>query len=212
MSRHTVSHRAVSRFRLSPSSPPDRGVLKTHVSTELAIRVTAGRHSRLARVTPCRPLSRLALLVWLTIVGVVCWPSTGSDAALLGCEISTAAVPFGNYNVFSSNDTDQTGSVSYNCFLAVSVNVRINLSRGSAPTFSPRQMKNGSNTLNYNLFRDAGRGTVWGDGTSGTSFFQVSVLPLLGTSGTVTVFGRVFAQQDAAIGSYSDSVVATVVF
>ena len=73
-------------------------------------------------------------------------------------------------------------------------------------------MASGSNTLNYNLYRDAARTTIWGDGSGGTSFFQVSVLPLLPTSGTVTVYGRIPALQDAHTGSYSDSIVATITF
>ncbi len=146
-------------------------------------------------------------------LGMLMWWAPTPRAALLGCEIDASTVVFGNYSVYDTNPTDSmSGSVTYECFLALAVTIRINLSRGSAPSFSPRQMTSGANTLNYNLYRDAGRSTVWGDGTGGTSFFQVSIPLLALRSSTVTVFGRIPALQDAAVGPYTDTVVATVVF
>jgi spore coat protein U-like protein len=145
-------------------------------------------------------------------VGLVVLWAPGSHAQLFGCDISTNAVPFGTYNVFASSPTDSTGSVSYSCFLALSLNVRIYLGTGGAGGFSPRRMSSGGHTLNYNLFRDAARSTVWEDGSGTTSYHQVSILALVASAGTVTIYGRVPALQDVNIGSYTDDVVASIVF
>src|SRR5262245_27141549 len=125
-----------------------------------------------------------------------------AHSAAADCTISTTSVNFGSYDVFAVSPADSTGSVTYRC--TNHPNVTIVLSKGSSTTFSPRTLKNGSNALNYNLYLDAARITVWGDGTSSTSVYSSSSV----SNGniTVTVYGRVPAAQDAGSGSYSDSV------
>lgn len=61
-------------------------------------------------------------------------------------------------------------------------------------------MKSGANVLNYNLYTPAAHTTVWGDGTAGTGTFsggpyKKAAMPVL-----VTVYGPVFALQNAATG------------
>jgi spore coat protein U-like protein len=126
----------------------------------------------------------------------------------VNCTISATGVAFGSYSVFAASPTDSTGTVSFSCTLAVAVTVQ--LSKGSASTFSPRTLKLGAQALNYNLYLDSTHSTIWGDGTGGTSVYSQSVGALV--SQNVTVYGRVPALQNATIGSYSDSVTATIVF
>jgi spore coat protein U-like protein len=91
------------------------------------------------------------------------------------------------------------------------------LSPGVAGNFSPRRLAAGSARLDYNLFRDAGRTQVWGNGTSGSFLVtgNLRVGPGQG-NGTRTnahdIFGRVPAQQDAAAGAYADTIVVTLTF
>ncbi|KCZ59657.1 hypothetical protein HY30_13710 [Hyphomonas chukchiensis] len=70
-------------------------------------------------------------------------------------------------------------------------------------------MTDGSNTLSYNLYTNSGYGTVWGDGTGGSS-------DVTGTgSGSVqdlTVYGRMPAGQGEPAGDYSDTVTATITY
>lgn len=122
------------------------------------------------------------------------------------CSFQTVTpVNFGAYNPLSSANDDANGQLRVRCTPSASFVVR--LSKGSSSTFNPRTLKNGSQTLNYNLFRNAARTEIWGDGTGGT--FTVSGS---GTNVNITVRGRVPGSQDVSVGSYSDTIVATVTF
>jgi spore coat protein U-like protein len=120
--------------------------------------------------------------------------------------ITTNGVAFGTYDPFSATPLDAAGSISFLCLPATSAVVT--LSRGSAPTFVPRQMRQGAEVLQYNLYRDASRTVIWGDGTGGTSSYGSGLVLYQ----SVSVYGRVFPRQNAAAGSYSDSVLVTVNF
>lgn len=144
----------------------------------------------------------------LALVTLLLAPAAAREAQAQNCSITATPVVFGNYNVFTPTPLDSTGSVSVQCILALLV--RVHLSRGSSPTFLPRTMLSGGNVLQYNLHLNSPTGSVWGDNTSGTS--QHSQLASVLFPTVVTVFGRIPAQQDAAIGSYTDTVVATVIF
>ena len=129
------------------------------------------------------------------------------------CTFSTVVgVAFGSYSVFAPSPLDSTGSFTYLCTgVGGSDTITINLSRGSASTFAPRQMLRLGTALTYNLYTDASRSTVWGDGTGGTSHYG-PVTPPEGTGVTVQVYGRLFAGQSVPAGSYGDTVVVTVLF
>jgi spore coat protein U-like protein len=63
--------------------------------------------------------------------------------------------------------------------------------------------------INYQLYRNAGRSEVWGDGNSGT-------VTVAGTGNgapqAATIYGRVPAQITPNPGSYADQVVVTVTY
>jgi spore coat protein U-like protein len=88
--------------------------------------------------------------------------------------------------------------------------ITISLSTGSSGNYGARTMLFGANTLNYNLYMDAARTTVWGDHTSGTSNYGpvfLAILPI-----TLQIYGRIPARQNAKAGSYTDTVVVTMLF
>jgi spore coat protein U-like protein len=90
--------------------------------------------------------------------------------------------------------------------------LRITLTAGGSGAFAQRRMSNGSNTLNYNLYTTAARTTIWGDGTSGTSFLNPANSNGLTQPGvtTMVVYGTVPAQALPATGTYQDSITATL--
>jgi spore coat protein U-like protein len=125
------------------------------------------------------------------------------------CTVSTTSVSFGSYDVFASTPTDSTGTVSFTCTGNVDVTVR--LSKGGSSTFNPRTMNGGNDTLNYNLYKDAARTTVWGDGTGSTSTYTQLGVPN-NTAQNLTIYGRIPAAQDVRAGTYTDSVTVTIDF
>lgn len=127
--------------------------------------------------------------------------------ALADCTISLGSLAFGGYDVFTTLANDSLAQVSYSCS-APAVSPTISISKGNAPTFSPRRLTNGIDALSYNLFLDAARTIVWGDGTGGTSTFAAS----MGTNLVANIHGRIFARQNLPVGQYTDSLVVTIIF
>lgn len=130
-------------------------------------------------------------------------------SAMAACIISTTAVSFGTYDVFSPTPRDSTGSVVYRC--GTDANITISLDRGGAPSFNPRRMLKGTEALDYNLYQDAARTTIWGDGTGGTQAY-FSANPPNNKDVTVTIHGRIPAGQDVGAGAYTNTVTAIVNF
>jgi spore coat protein U-like protein len=133
-----------------------------------------------------------------------------SDASAQSCTISSTSVNFGNYNVFDGSALDSTGSITYRCNSRAS-NITVALTRGGSSTFNPRRMFKGAEVLTYNLFQNAARTSVWGDGTSGTAVYS-RANPPNNSNVNLTVYGRVPAGQDVSAGTFSDTVTAIINF
>ena len=88
----------------------------------------------------------------------------------------------------------------------------IQLSKGTSSTYAPRVLTNGGSTLAYNLYTSNARNQVWGDGTGGSQTVTSNFIALLSLDQTTTVYGRIPAGQNVPPGSYSDTVLVTVIF
>ena len=66
-----------------------------------------------------------------------------------------------------------------------------------------------SEYLTYELYKEAGRATIWGD--TATTGLDIPAAPNQ-TPRDFPVYGRVAQAQEAAVGAYTDTVVATVNF
>jgi spore coat protein U-like protein len=131
--------------------------------------------------------------------------------AAIKCTITTVGVAFGFYDVFSSAPLDSAGSVSIRCVgLGTGIDpISISLSTGGSGSFQPRTLIRGSDRMSYNLYLDAGRSQIWGDGTGGSlRYASVSNSQPV----TLTIFGRIPPGQDVSAGTYSDTIVVTVNF
>ncbi|HZZ92374.1 MAG TPA: spore coat U domain-containing protein [Usitatibacter sp.] len=125
-------------------------------------------------------------------------------SAAAQCNVGAQGVAFGTYDVFSSQGVDSTGNIAVTC--DVSTPYAIAMSPGQG-TYALRSMASGTYRLGYNLFTDASRATVWGDGTGGSSTVSGST-----AAANYTVFGRIPARQNAHVGAYADSVTITLTF
>jgi spore coat protein U-like protein len=131
--------------------------------------------------------------------------------AAIKCSVTTVGVAFGFYDVFSSAPLDSAGSVTIRCSgLGTGVDpISVALSTGGSGSFQPRTLFRGSDRMSYNLYLDAGRSQIWGDGTGGSlRYASVSNNQPV----TLTIFGRIPPGQDVSAGTYSDTIVVTVNF
>lgn len=140
--------------------------------------------------------------------------------AVITCSVTAGSVAFGAYDPLSGGNRDSTGSVTVECtrslFSAFTVNYEVRLNAGNRGSFTPRAMNAGADTLEYNLYTDPTRTTIWGDGSSGTVSQSGSlswVLFQFGTkTQTFTTYGRIFGAQFVPAGTYSDTITVTVLY
>jgi spore coat protein U-like protein len=69
----------------------------------------------------------------------------------------------------------------------------------------------GSQRLNYNIYLDATRRTIWGNGAGITQVY-IDTNPPNATPVIVPAFGRIFARQNVESGQYADSVHTVILF
>lgn len=122
--------------------------------------------------------------------------------------ISISNISFANYNVFSAlPNTGGIGSLSLKCDDEKHTFYEVALSTGQSNNYATRFMKSGVNKLNYNLYTNASRTVVWGNGTGGSGILK------LGEHNTLlAIYGLIPGGQDAATGLYTDSIIASVDF
>lgn len=137
-----------------------------------------------------------------------------SQGALSACSASAVATSFGAYDPFSASPVDSAGSVTVTCqfLIGVLVNYTIQLSTGAGGGYSPRSLSGPGYQLDYNLYTNAGRTNVWGNGSGGTATVSDGYLItlLVPFVRNYTVYGRIPAGQNVAPGGYSDTIIVTV--
>lgn len=123
------------------------------------------------------------------------------------CTVSTSAVAFGNVDPLGG-DVDATGGLSVTCSNGTAWAASAGSGGGSGATLAVRRMTFGANTLQYALYTNAGRTTLWGDGSASTATITGTGT---GTAQSSTVYGRVpSGQVTAPPGGYADTVAVTV--
>lgn len=153
-----------------------------------------------------------------TIASFLFAPSAAQAAcnplSLCICAVSASGMSFGNYDPISGAHADTTGTVRVACTLTVALtgSYTVSLSAGNSGSYSARHLRNGSNTLSYNLFTTSARSIVWGDGTGGSSSVTQNFLALLFVENTLTIYGRIPGGQNVPAGTYNDTITVTVTY
>ena len=123
------------------------------------------------------------------------------------CTVSVNPLVFPNSNTLAAAvDGATTGSIT--CSGTSPVTVSFNEGDVAGSTLATRLLSNGTDTVTYDLYRDAGRTELLGDGTTGGTV----TIARTGTS-TFDVYGRVDGSQNPKpAGTYLANVTATVTF
>jgi spore coat protein U-like protein len=121
--------------------------------------------------------------------------------------ISASTLNFGSQGVLTAN-VDQTSALQVQCTNTTPYNIGLNVGTGAGATVAIRKMTSGGATINYSLYTDSGRTTVWGN-TVGTDTVPATGN---GASQNYTVYGRVPAQTTPAPATYTDTITVTVTY
>ena len=131
-----------------------------------------------------------------------------SATVLSTCSTVTAtALNFSDYDPLSGADKDASTTIDVTCSNGTPFIVK--LGGGTNGNITQRKLKEdgGSDELNYNLYTDASRTTVWGDGSTGQTVNGTGT----GSAVQETVYGRIAGGQNSkAAGVYSDTITVTV--
>ncbi|MGH8798912.1 MAG: Csu type fimbrial protein [Casimicrobiaceae bacterium] len=126
------------------------------------------------------------------------------------CTISSSPkLSFPNYDVFIAAPTTSSQIAKFRCDVAsTTITIGIGTSATSG-SISNRQMAQtpGTGRLNYNLYKDGGYSSLWGDGTAGTSALVVNTTA---KTTSVPIYGKIDPGQDAPVGKYKDTVIVSV--
>lgn len=122
-------------------------------------------------------------------------------------------IAHGVYDPTSGTDNDATGTITVRCTKDTPFTIALNVGTGGG-SFATRTLASGGDTLNFNLYREAGRTTIWGDGTGGSNTVAGTGLGL-GVPQAVsnTVYSRIpNSQTTVPPGSYSSTIQVTITY
>lgn len=124
-------------------------------------------------------------------------------AQALSCTYSITNITFSGVDVTLNTTFDATGTLNINCTGNRNRTVRVcpNIGSGSGnPTASnPRQLANGANVMNYNIYSDPGLSTIWGSWlwpyAPRPPTIDISLAPAGSGSASRTLYARINAGQ-----------------
>ena len=163
------------------------------------------RAAQLTMVVESRVFHRLVIALLLLAIPHI--------ASAIQCRLRVNPINFGIYEPLTTVHLDVIGQIQVRC-QAQPGTFSIIIGPGiSGDQLARRLSAGGGNVLLYNLFRDAARTQIWGDGTPPTFVVAGSRT----TKGRPSVFnypvyGRIFANQAPDPGLYTDNLVITVLF
>lgn len=155
----------------------------------------------------CCSLTALILTISAPLFAATATASLIVTATVLAsCTVTGSTIAFGNY---AGTQLDQTGNIAVLCTNGTSYTIALDAGAGTGATTSVRKMTGSlGGTMNYALYRDAGRTNLWGS-TAGTDTQAGTGSGLLQS---LTVYGRIPASQTPLAGAYTDNVTVTLTY
>lgn len=124
------------------------------------------------------------------------------------CSVTTSAIDFGQVSTTVTSNVDAQGAVNLLCVSGTGYSVTANGGGGGA--IANRRLISGASLLQYQLYTDSARTTIWGDGTSNGQAISGTGT---GTTLSIPVYARISGDRSAAQpGTYNDTVVVTVTY
>jgi len=120
---------------------------------------------------------------------------------------STSTLSFGTQGVLSAN-VDQTSTVQIQCTNTTPYTIGLDAGTGTGATVATRKLTGGGATINYSLYSDAARTSVWGTTIGSNTVASTGT----GASQSFTVYGRIPAQTTPAPATYTETITVTVTY
>ena len=123
------------------------------------------------------------------------------------CTLSVTPMAFGALTPAASGDATATAKITATC--SNGSGYTLSLNKGSGDSITDRSMAgtaDNTDKLKYNIYREAGASTVFGDGTSGQTIAKTGN----GVAQDETVYGKLALNQYIKADSYSDNLTVTL--
>ena len=121
------------------------------------------------------------------------------------CTVVATPLAFGNY---TSTILNGTATLAVACTVSSPYNVGLDAGTGAGGTTTTRRMTNGSSTLQYRMYSDAGHTVNIGQTVGTDTVAGVGN----GLTQTITIYGQILPSQLSTPGLYTDTVVATITY
>jgi len=122
------------------------------------------------------------------------------------CTIVTPSLNFGTHGVLEGT-IDTQGDISIECTKGTPYAIALDAGLNASGVVANRAMTNGTDKIAYQLYSNAGYSSVWGNDFGNTT---VGATHATGDAETHTVYARIPVQTSESIGSYTDTVTATI--
>ncbi len=124
------------------------------------------------------------------------------------CLINSAStLSFGTQGVLSAN-VDQTSTIQVQCTNTTPYNIGLDAGTGAGATVATRKLTGGGAAINYSLYSDAARSSVWGTTIGSNTVASTGT----GAAQSFTVYGRIPSQTTPAPATYTDTITVTVTY
>jgi len=122
------------------------------------------------------------------------------------CTVTANDLDFGNYTQQSgTNSTTQLRAI---CSPQTTYNIGLNPGTSPGASVNQRKMVAGANSLNYQLYSDSARTTIWGETPGTDTVTGVGT----GLAQDHTVFGAIPATQNIPSGAYADTITVRIFY
>ena len=158
-----------------------------------------------------------AMLVGTAGLSATSYAATATDnmavstEVTLSCTMSAGEMQFATYDPSSGNPGIATVTITSDCTAGGAA--IITLGQGASPATTStdavpiRRLIGAGGNLNYDLYSDSTRTTIFGNTTdTGKAFTAAS------GSNITTVFGRIIEEQEVGAGTFADSVAVTLTY
>ena len=133
-----------------------------------------------------------------------------AEAAITSCSVSTTGIAFSPYDSQTQAAVDGTGTITVTCSGSGNNTLSLNLTGGNSGSCTSRQMRSGSNSMSYQVYRNSARTLNFCDSSSRLDI-AVNFGGSTSFTGTYTMYGRVLAGQTPVYASnYADTLTVSL--